>query len=121
MLESFVATQKLSVQKALRRKFRRYINAKADFNGLVLLKLQVRRGEGGVRRMHCAGPREQGRAEGGTRKGGLGSCAAPASSSLPACAPAPTHWPQECLRDARRVESITGQVEDRDNYVVPMR
>ena len=41
MLESFVATQKLSVQKALRRKFRRYISAKSDFNGLVLLKLQV--------------------------------------------------------------------------------
>lgn len=46
MLESFVATQKLSVQKALRRKFRRFINAKADFNGLVLLKLQVRVGGG---------------------------------------------------------------------------
>lgn len=28
---------------------------------------------------------------------------------------------QECLRDARRVESITGQQEDRDNYVVPTR
>lgn len=41
MLESFVATQKLSVQKALRKKFRKYIHAKADFNGLVLLKLQV--------------------------------------------------------------------------------
>lgn len=36
-----MATQKLSVQKALRRKFRRYITAKADFAGLVLLKLQV--------------------------------------------------------------------------------
>lgn len=41
MLESFVATQKLSVQKALRKKFRRFLSAKADFNGLVLLKLQV--------------------------------------------------------------------------------
>jgi DNA replication licensing factor MCM2 len=67
MLESFVATQKLSVQKALRKKFRKYIHAKADFNGLVLLKLQ------------------------------------------------------ECLRDARRVEAITGQQEDRENYVVPTR
>lgn len=67
MLESFVASQKLSVQKALRRKFRRYLAATADFNGLVLLKLQ------------------------------------------------------ECLRDARRVEAITGQQEDEDNYVVPVR
>ncbi len=41
MLESFVASQKLSVQKALRRKFRRYLAAAADYNGLVLLKLQV--------------------------------------------------------------------------------
>ena len=39
-----MATQKLSVQKALRKKFRKYIHAKADFNGLVLLKLQVRGG-----------------------------------------------------------------------------
>ncbi|KAL4424005.1 hypothetical protein ABPG75_001306 [Micractinium tetrahymenae] len=67
MLESFVATQKLSVQKALRKKFRKFLSAKADFNGLVLLKLQ------------------------------------------------------ECLRDARRVEAITGQQEDRDNYAVPVR
>lgn len=29
--------------------------------------------------------------------------------------------PQECLRDARRVEAITGQQEDRDHYVVPVR
>jgi hypothetical protein len=41
MLDSFVSSQKLSVQKALRRKFRRYLAAAADFNGLVLLKLQV--------------------------------------------------------------------------------
>ncbi|KAL4856536.1 DNA replication licensing factor MCM2 [Chlorella vulgaris] len=67
MLESFVASQKLSVQKALRRKFRRYLAAAADFNGLVLLKLQ------------------------------------------------------ECLRDARRVEAITGQQDDDSNYVVPLR
>ena len=33
----------------------------------------------------------------------------------------PPAAPQECLRDARRVESITGQQEDRDNYVVPTR
>jgi len=43
MLESFVATQKLSVQKALRKKFRKFLSAKADFNGLVLLKLQASR------------------------------------------------------------------------------
>ena len=48
MLESFVATQKLSVQKALRRKFRRFVAAKGDFNALVLLKLQVRCCCGGV-------------------------------------------------------------------------
>lgn len=41
------------------------------------------------------------------------ACARPADD------PQPT--PQECLRDARRVESITGQQEDRDNYVVPAR
>lgn len=33
----------------------------------------------------------------------------------------PRRPPQECLRDARRVEAITGQQEDRDNYVVPAR
>jgi hypothetical protein len=67
MLDSFVSSQKLSVQKALRRKFRRYLAAAADFNGLVLLKLQ------------------------------------------------------ECLRDARRVEAITGQQDDPTHYVVPVR
>ncbi len=40
MLESFVSTQKFSVQKALRRKFRRFIVAKTDFTELTLLKLQ---------------------------------------------------------------------------------
>ena len=38
---------------------------------------------------------------------------------VPTC-PAPFYL-QECLRDARRVESITGQQDDRDNYVVPVR
>ena len=41
MLESFVNTQKLSVQKALRRKFKRFIVTKGDFDQLVLFKLQV--------------------------------------------------------------------------------
>lgn len=41
MLESFISTQKLSVQKALARKFRRFLVAKADFNQLTLYKLQV--------------------------------------------------------------------------------
>lgn len=40
MLESFVSTQKLSVQKSLRRKFRRYIVDRADFDALILYKLQ---------------------------------------------------------------------------------
>ncbi len=36
---------------------------------------------------------------------------------LPTCDPSL----QECLRDARRVEAITGQQEDRENYMVPTR
>eukprot|EP00887_Chlorella_sp_A99_P006785 scaffold2.g6785.t1 len=67
MLESFVSTQKLSVQKALRRKFRRFIVSRADFDQLVLFKLL------------------------------------------------------ESLREVRRVEAITGVVEDPQNYVVPTR
>ena len=67
MLESFISTQKLSVQKALRRKFRRFVVTKADFDQLVLFKLQ------------------------------------------------------ECARDARRVEQITGVEEDPSAYVVQVR
>lgn len=40
MLESFISTQKLSVQKALRRKFSRFIVTRADFNSLILFKLR---------------------------------------------------------------------------------
>lgn len=67
LLESFVATQKLSVQKALSRKFSRFIVTKSDFNALVMFKLR------------------------------------------------------ECLRDARSVEQITGQMEDDKNYRIPVR
>ena len=35
MLESFVATQKLSVQKALRKKFRRYLSAQVGWGVVV--------------------------------------------------------------------------------------
>jgi DNA replication licensing factor MCM2 len=41
MLDSFVSTQKLSVQKALRRKFRRFLVTASDFSQLVLFKLQA--------------------------------------------------------------------------------
>ena len=40
MLESFVSTQKLGVQKTLRRKFNRFIVTRGDFNSLVLFKLR---------------------------------------------------------------------------------
>ncbi len=40
MLESFISTQKLSVQKAMRRKFSRFIVTRGDFNSLVLFKLR---------------------------------------------------------------------------------
>lgn len=40
MLESFISTQKLSVQKTMRRKFSRFIVTRADFNSLVLFKLR---------------------------------------------------------------------------------
>ena len=66
MLESFISTQKLSVQKTLRRKFSRFIVTRGDFNSLVLFKLR------------------------------------------------------ECLRDARNIEQITGQVEDAANYRIPL-
>jgi len=67
MLESFVSTQKTSVQKTLRRKFSRFIVTRDDFNSLVLFKLR------------------------------------------------------ECLRDVRSVEQITGQMEDQQNFRVPVR
>ena len=92
-----MASQKLSVQKALRRKFRRYLAATADFNGLVLLKLQV--------------PRVQPRVQGSSPEVVHLSCM---------LALAPDHL-QECLRDARRVEAITGQQLDEANYVVSVR
>lgn len=41
MLDSFISTQKLSVQKALAKKFRRFMTAKADFDQLALYKLQA--------------------------------------------------------------------------------
>lgn len=40
MLESFISTQKLSVQKAMRRKFQKYITYKRDFNELALHTLR---------------------------------------------------------------------------------
>lgn len=67
MLESFVSTQKLSVQKSLRRKFRRYIVDRADFDALILYKLQ------------------------------------------------------ECLREARRAEAVTGTLADPAHFAVPVR
>lgn len=67
LLDSFISTQKLGVQKVLRRKFSKYIVTRGDFNSLVLFKLR------------------------------------------------------ECLRDARNVEQITGQMEDSTNYRIPLR
>lgn len=118
-----MATQKLSVQKALRRKFRRFLSAKADFNGLVLLKLQV-----GARVLPvaaclpaCQGP--FGAAALCRHAVPAGQhCWAPWRRRAEHAAPrAKLHGLQECLRDARRVEAITGQQDDRDNYVVPVR
>ena len=40
MLESFISTQKISVQKAMRRRFRKYITYKQDFNTLALHTLR---------------------------------------------------------------------------------
>ena len=40
MLDSFISTQKLSVQKVLRRKFARFIVTREDYNSLVLFKLR---------------------------------------------------------------------------------
>lgn len=41
MLESFISTQKKSVQAALQKKFRRYMSFKQDFLQLTLHTLQV--------------------------------------------------------------------------------
>lgn len=67
MLESFISTQKLSVQKVMKRKFSKFIVTRGDYNSLVLFKLR------------------------------------------------------ECLRDVRSIEQITGQMEDKENYHVPVR
>ena len=42
MLESFISTQKTSVQKAMTKKFRHYLNKAQDLNELVMHALQVR-------------------------------------------------------------------------------
>lgn len=42
LLESFVSSQKYSVQKALARRFRRFLTLKQDFNTLTLTTLQAR-------------------------------------------------------------------------------
>ncbi len=44
LLESFIATQKLSVQKTLARKFARFVSFRRDTAELLLATLQVRRG-----------------------------------------------------------------------------
>lgn len=41
MLESFVSTQKMGVQKALQKKFRQFISYKQDFVELLMATLQV--------------------------------------------------------------------------------
>lgn len=41
LLESFVSTQKQSVQKAMAKKFKRYISYKQDFFELIMAALQV--------------------------------------------------------------------------------
>lgn len=41
LLESFISTQKQSVQKAMAKKFKRYIAYKRDFFELILAALQV--------------------------------------------------------------------------------
>lgn len=40
MLESFVSTQKMGVQKALQKKFKRFITYKQDFVELMMATLQ---------------------------------------------------------------------------------
>lgn len=40
MLDSFISTQKLSIQKVMRRKFSKFIVSKRDFEGLALFKLR---------------------------------------------------------------------------------
>ena len=41
MLESFVSTQKMGVQKALQKKFRRFMSYKQDFVELMMNALQT--------------------------------------------------------------------------------
>lgn len=41
MLESFVSTQKMGVQKALQKKFRQFISYKKDFVELLMATLQA--------------------------------------------------------------------------------
>ena len=41
MLESFVSTQKMGVQKALQKKFKQFISYKRDFVELLMATLQV--------------------------------------------------------------------------------
>ena len=40
LLDSFISTQKLSVQKTLQRKFKRFVSYKRDFQELLLSALQ---------------------------------------------------------------------------------
>ncbi len=47
LLESFISTQKMSVQKALRKKFKRYIVDRNQLQELVMHSLQVRGGASG--------------------------------------------------------------------------
>ena len=44
MLESFISTQKTSVQKAMTKRFRHYLSHAQDLNDLILHALQVRTG-----------------------------------------------------------------------------
>ena len=41
MLESFISTQKTSVQKAMTKRFRHYLSHAQDLNDLILHALQV--------------------------------------------------------------------------------
>lgn len=42
MIESFISTQKTSVQKLMSKKFRHFLTHKQDLNDLVMHALQVR-------------------------------------------------------------------------------
>jgi DNA replication licensing factor MCM2 len=41
MLDSFISTQKAGMQKAMRRKFQRFLVLRSDFNDLIMSTLQV--------------------------------------------------------------------------------